>query len=113
MNGNFRLNATAIIIGVIALIVVTVVIVIAGRPAPARHQAVPSSSPINRALNLECRSRLRNLENAIQIYMAENGHRPESLEQINELDNSIKFCPVTGRPYVYDPLTGNVVCPGH
>lgn len=113
MNDLYRPGPLALALGAIVLIGVTVILVIVSRPSPARITGTSTPGPVNRALNIECGSRLRNLENAIQIYTTENGRPPESLDQLNEIDNAIKYCPVTGKPYNYNKETGQVSCPGH
>lgn len=103
----------AIAAGALFLIIVTIAIVVIARPSPPRTVSSVPAGTIDRAREIECRSRLRILENALQIYMTENGHPPEYLDQLPEIDPSACFCPVTGKPYIYDAGTGRVSCPEH
>lgn len=113
MKGLSRPGPLALIAGAIALIAITIAILITARPAPSKTAASVPTGAIDRARDIECRSRLRILDNALQIYMTENGHPPEHLDQLAEVDPSAGYCPVTGKAYVYDVQTGRVTCPGH
>lgn len=113
MNGFSRPGPLALAAGAVALIVITIAIVVLARPAPAKTAASVPTGVIDRAQDIECRTRLRILDNALQVYATENGHPPEHLDQLPEVDPAAAFCPVTGQAYVYDARSGHVSCPGH
>jgi prepilin-type N-terminal cleavage/methylation domain-containing protein len=63
-----------------------------------------------------CKSNLKILRNAINIYYMENEAYPASLLDLipDYIDGSNgMFCPSSGEDYVYDPVTGEVTCPFH
>lgn len=120
--------------GLIELLVVVVLIAaLAGvyfvwfspKRARALKNAVESGNPtqvptgpqtvlgqaLQKGQSVECMNNLRQLRQAIQIYVADNGTYPPNLQALN-LPNMIR-CPVTGQPYQYDPKTGTVRCPAH
>ncbi len=113
MNGFSRPGPLAIMVGVVVVIAITIAVVIVARPSPLKTVASVPTGSISRAHDIECRSRLRVLDTALQIYTTENGRPPEHLDQLPEVDQSAGYCPVTGKPYTYDAETGRVTCPGH
>lgn len=79
-----------------------------------RNQGAESvTAPIERAKSVECLSQIRKIEMAIQIYYVENTRYPERLEGITDLSNQDLYCPLTQKPYNYEPTTGRVRCPDH
>ncbi len=113
INGFSRPGPLAIVAGAVVVIAITIAMVIVARPSPAKTAVSVPTGSINRAHDIECRSRLRILDTSLQIYTTENGRPPEHLDQLPEVDQSTGYCPVTGKPYTYDAETGRVTCPGH
>ena len=66
---------------------------------------------MERAGLVECAANLKNLRGEIEMFQIENGHYPEKFNPSPPLG----VCPVSGKPYVYDPQTGRIHCttPGH
>ncbi|MCX7995861.1 MAG: hypothetical protein N3A65_08870 [candidate division WOR-3 bacterium] len=67
-------------------------------------------APPERANILSCQMRIKKIEDAIQIYYAESGKYPESLDDLRDIPSTEKYCPITGQVYYYSPLTGRVAC---
>lgn len=65
---------------------------------------------IEKAHSVECMNNLRQLRMLIQMEVVDSGGYPKTLKE-----NALSRCPVSGKPYVYDPNTGQVRCttPGH
>jgi len=68
---------------------------------------------IEAAKKAECANNLRQLRLLIQSEMTLEGEYPSRLK--TESGSALTQCPASGRPYQYDPSTGNVWCttPGH
>jgi prepilin-type N-terminal cleavage/methylation domain-containing protein len=69
------------------------------------------------AMGVECQNNLRSLRQAIEIAKLNDTDSfapPKTLEE-TRLGSNFYVCPVDGRPYVYNPSTGQVRCtfPGH
>lgn len=75
-------------------------------------QSIPGRS-IEKAKTVECASNLRQLRALIEMHVAEHGEYPREFNPGEQ--GSIGRCPVSGKPYVYDPRTGQIKCttPGH
>ena len=69
--------------------------------------------PIKRADKLECNSLLSKIQTAVNLYYYENGRYPEKLEDVPDLSGQSFNCPVTQRPYIYDQLSGKIICTDH
>ncbi len=71
----------------------------------------------DQAKAVECKNNLDQIRQAIVMdrQMDEGTPPPQSLQSVHGLPDSMKACPVSGRPYIYDPRTGQVHCvtPGH
>ncbi|MCD6361837.1 MAG: hypothetical protein J7M38_13355 [Armatimonadetes bacterium] len=68
---------------------------------------------IEKAKTVECANNLRQLRMLIQAEMTVDGEYPKKLNA--EAGGDLTHCPVSGKPYQYDPRTGRVWCttPGH
>jgi len=67
---------------------------------------------IDRGKLAECAANLRNLRAEIEMFHAEHGRYPEKFNP----SGSVGTCPVSGKPYVYDPQTERKIhctTPGH
>ncbi|MBN2621258.1 type II secretion system protein GspG [candidate division WOR-3 bacterium] len=71
------------------------------------------TKPIEQASALQCRTQVRNLKTAIEMYCAENGQYPADLQELGNVGEDMLYCPVTRSAYFYDPQTGRVWCPDH
>jgi hypothetical protein len=78
-------------------------------------KTVPGAA-LDQAKMVECRNNLDQIRKAIQMenLSGEEG-LPSSLQALSGIPNSMKSCPVSHRPYTYNPQTGQVFCPtpGH
>lgn len=82
----------------------------AANSAGVERPSTPKQA-IDRAKLVECASNLRNLRAEIEMFNAEHGRYPEKFNP----SGSVGTCPVSGKPYVYEPQTGRIYCttPGH
>jgi hypothetical protein len=64
---------------------------------------------------VECANNLRQLRTALEMDADTGDGFPPSLQRLSGIPASMKACPATGKPYFYDPRTGQVRCltPGH
>jgi type II secretory pathway pseudopilin PulG len=69
--------------------------------------------PIERGRAVQCLAQIRKVETAIQMYLAENGRYPSSLNEVDDLTKEDFYCPVTNNLYNYNPRTGKITCPDH
>jgi hypothetical protein len=114
MAGDRRVNYVSVVIGVVALVLGAILAFVIFRPLTPKNTPSPVlNAPIQRAQNLACRAQIRKVETAVQIYAAENGKYPDRLDAVEELSDSDLICPLTNRPYRYDPANGRVSCLGH
>jgi prepilin-type N-terminal cleavage/methylation domain-containing protein len=78
----------------------------------SEDKSIPARS-IDKGHSVECMNNLSQLRMAIQMETDPvDGTLPDKLP---DLGSSVMKCPVSGKPYVYDPKTGKVHCttPGH
>ena len=61
---------------------------------------------------VECQSNIKQIRDAVNMYVQSNGQNPASLQELN-LPQSMLVCPVSKSPINYDPQTGRVSCPTH
>jgi hypothetical protein len=82
-----------------------------GPARPGGPTTVPGRS-IEAARAVDCKSNLRQIRTALQMFMMETDKPPASLRELAGYNVSPKMtrCPVTGDPYHYDPQTGKVNC---
>jgi hypothetical protein len=66
---------------------------------------------------VECQSNLKQVRLAIDMYRQTNEHPPASVADLSSsgVTSSILVCPISHKPYVYDPVQGEIKCvtPGH
>uniref|UniRef100_A0A7C6AFD8 Type II secretion system protein GspG C-terminal domain-containing protein n=1 Tax=candidate division WOR-3 bacterium TaxID=2052148 RepID=A0A7C6AFD8_UNCW3 len=98
---------------VIGLVIVGILVYRAGniytRGTTETQHAI---APPERAHILQCQTQIKKIENAIQLYYAENGRYPQSLDEL-DIPLQETYCPVTGQAYLYNPENGAVICPQH
>ncbi len=70
-------------------------------------------APLERANILKCETQIRKIGNSIHLYYTENGRYPESLDELNDISSSEKYCPISGQVYIYSAEKGTVICPVH
>jgi hypothetical protein len=78
-------------------------------------KTIPGAA-MDQAKGVECANNLRQLRQAVQMDADPvDGTRPASLQALPGIPAEMKVCPASGRPYVYDPKTGQIHCltPGH
>ncbi len=99
---------------VIALVIVGILVYKAGtvytRGTKETRHAV---SPPEQAHILQCRTQIKKIGNAIQLYYVENGKYPQSLDELQVVSLPETYCPVTGQTYIYNSENGTVICPQH
>ena len=82
---------------------------------PSDKKTIPGMA-MDQGLGVECANNLRQIRMAIQMERdtGEEG-LPPSLQSLHGIPASMKQCPASHRPYVYNPQTGQVYCvtPGH
>ena len=104
------------------LLVVVIIMLVAGayyglgRKQPAGEDGQAATTPgraIDKAKLVECANNLRQLRMLIQTEMTVDSDYPKKLNAEN--GGALTHCPVSGKPYSYDPRTGRVWCttPGH
>jgi prepilin-type N-terminal cleavage/methylation domain-containing protein len=66
---------------------------------------------LERAKLVECASNLQTLRGEIELFQIDNDRFPQKFNPSPPLG----ACPVSGKPYQYDPQTGRIWCttPGH
>lgn len=79
---------------------------------PANMKSTPAQA-IEKAKSVDCANNLNQLRQLIQMYVIDHGEYPRQFDPGQQ--GSIGRCPVSGKPYVYDPQTGTIHCttPGH
>ncbi len=74
-------------------------------------------APITVARDTVCQTNLRSVRQSIEVYRTGDteSKNPSSLDELRELPQDLRRCPVGGETYQYDPATGSVRCPhsGH
>ncbi len=73
-------------------------------------KSIPARA-MDKAESVQCQSNLNQLRQAISMQTMEGQPPPRSLAELR-LD-SISTCPVSGKPYKYDPGSGRVWCETH
>ena len=108
----FVLVEILIVIAIVALLVVGYYGLSSNGEGEAETQK-PSTpkQAIDRAKAVECAANLKSLRGEIEIFQIENGRYPEKFNP----SGAVGTCPVSGKPYVYNPQTGEIHCttPGH
>lgn len=74
-------------------------------------------TPIGQAESVDCRNNLNQLRSAIEMEKSSSmeGQVPASIAALGPSMSSVSKCPISGKEYNYDPVTGRVSCatPGH
>ena len=71
------------------------------------------AAPIEKGKSVQCLAQRRRVETSLQMHRAEHGRFPASLDDLADLSDEEFHCPVTGAPYIYQPITGILSCPDH
>ncbi len=108
----FALIEILLVIVIIGLLVGGYYGLMGGDGDEGEKKSVPARS-IEKAKSVECASNLNQCRQLIQMYVIENGQYPKEFNPGEQ--GSLGRCPVSGKPYVYDPETGKIHCttPGH
>ncbi len=100
------------------LVVVVIIVLLAGAYLGLFRRSIGGEdgksmpkAATDKARGVECANNLNQLRMTIQMKVAEDGQYPAALDP----NNNMNKCPVSGKPYTYDPSTGSVRCttPGH
>ncbi len=78
--------------------------------ANGESQSIPARA-IDKAEDVTCQSNLRQLRQGVSMYTMSGDPAPSSLADLKM--DSITRCPISGKPYRYDPQTGKVWCETH
>ncbi len=108
----FVLVEILIVIAIIALLVVGYYGLSGDEDGEGATNSVSTpKKAIERGRLVECAANLRNLRAQIEMFNAEHGDYPKKFNP----SGSVGTCPVSGKPYVYNPKTGEIHCttPGH
>ena len=71
------------------------------------------TAPIEKGKSVQCLAQRRRVETSLQMYQAEHGRFPSSLNDLTDLSDDEFQCPVTKASYMYQPITGKMICPDH
>lgn len=99
------------------IIVVAIIAVLAGvylgakKRSPGGEEKTTPKAAMDKAHDVECINNLSQLRSLIQMSGSDNGAFPKALDP----RSAINRCPISDKPYRYDPQAGNVKCitPGH
>ena len=99
-----------IVVMVIIAILAVVYLGLTKRGGAGGEASTPKAA-IDKARSVECANNLHQLRAMIEMKVAEDGTYPAALNPASGMGQ----CPLTGKPYSYDPQTGRVWCttPGH
>lgn len=108
---------------IIELLVVVAIIAVAGlwvaRDYIGKGNTVKErvATPSGKALGVDCQNNLQQIRLAITMYEQSNEKWPGSIEELKSsgVTKELSICPITKKPYSYDPAHGRVWCttPGH
>jgi|UniRef100_A0A7V3VV34 hypothetical protein len=108
------MRAYALIGLIIGLVIVGILVYRAGVTyTHGTRDGQSAVAPPERANILRCQAQIKRIEDAIRLYYIENGRYPERLEELRDILPQETYCPITGRPYLYEPTSGIVICPDH
>ena len=102
---------TLVISMVLAAILVIIALSLFTRSTPTGEGGV--TAPIERGKSVQCLAQRRRVETFLQMYRAEHGSFPGSLDDLADLSDEEFLCPVTGSSYSYQRVTGKLTCPDH
>jgi hypothetical protein len=99
------------------LVVMVIIVLLAGaylgisKKSGGGKQAPTPKAATDKARGVECANNLQQLRALLEMENADKGAYPAALNP----NNGMSRCPVSGRPYTYDPQTGRAKCvtPGH
>ena len=106
----FVLVEILIVIAIIALLVVGYYGLSNNGEDETQKPSTPKQA-IDRGKMVECAANLKNLRAEIELFQIEHDRYPEKFNP----SGAAGTCPVSGKPYVYNPQTGEIHCttPGH
>ena len=107
-----RTQGMAVITLLISLVIAAIIVYVAITLYTGRTDQT-IKTPIERGKGVQCLSQVRRIETSLQIYRIDRGQYPSSLNDLEDLSEDEFFCPVTGSPYQYNSVTGQVTCPDH
>lgn len=100
-----------VVVVIIALLAGVYLGLIRGAGDTEEDEPVTPAAAMDKARGVECAANLQQLRALMQMRQIEEGEYPAALNP----ESAMSRCPVTDRPYSYDPRTGRVWCaePGH
>lgn len=107
----FALIELLVVIAIVAILVVAYM-GFRGKGSKAGPETIPGKA-IQKAESVECQSNVNQIRQMIQMDAVDTEQYPARIDQ--GATASISKCPVSGKPYSYNPQTGQVWCttPGH
>ena len=98
---------------IVVVVIISILAVVYLRVSGGRKTSAASSpgAALQKAHGVECASNINQSRALLQMNSMEDGTYPAVLDP----NESLNRCPVSGKPYWYDPQTGRVQCitPGH
>lgn len=110
--GGFVFIEILLVIVIIGLLIGGYYGLTASGKGPAETKSTPAQA-IEKSKSVDCANNLNQLRQLIQIYVIDHDEYPREFDPGQQ--GSMGRCPVSGKPYVYDPQTGAIHCttPGH
>jgi hypothetical protein len=96
---------------VLAAILVVIALSLFTRSTSSEEGGV--TAPIEKGKGVQCLAQRRRVETSVQMYRAEHGSFPASLDDLAVISDEEFQCPVTGTSYVYHRTAGKLACPDH
>ncbi|UCC12522.1 MAG: hypothetical protein JSW02_03025 [candidate division WOR-3 bacterium] len=96
---------------VLAAILVVIALALFTRSTPTEEGGI--AAPIEKGKSVQCLAQRRRVEASVQMYWAEHGSFPASLDDLADMFDEEFLCPVTGASYIYHRATGKLTCPDH
>ena len=112
-HSGFTLIGMVVVLAIIGMLAVTMY-GLGGKKDRGEGQTESKSIParaIEMAESVECQSNLNQLRQMVSTYTMVGDPAPASLAELRM--DYISRCPVSGKPYKYDPSTGRVQCETH
>ncbi len=106
----FTLIGMLVVLVIIGLLAVSLYGLKGGKGEQGKGKSIPARA-IEKAESVECQSYVNQLRQAVKMSTMEGEPPPASLADLKM--DSIGKCPVSGKPYSYDPKTGRVWCETH
>jgi hypothetical protein len=101
------------IVGSLLIVAILIVVAVQIYGGGQGTETETMTKSIDRASEVQCRTQLRNLAVAIELYSVQYGQFPSDLTALESIPAEMFMCPVTRQPYVYDRETGEAYCPEH